>query len=119
MLAHYGVDVLDRRTSLRRVSVLLRRLPPGAWPVETSPASWSIESHLLASVLDSLAWLTYITVKAAGGKAREPKPVPRPNAPARPRGSVEGGGSGDADPIGWAGLARSLSENPAVVTRHG
>ena len=76
MLAHYRVDVLDRRTSLRRLYVLLRRLPPGAWPDQDSPLSWSVESHLIASVFDALAMLTYVTIRAAGGKAREPQPIP-------------------------------------------
>ena len=50
MQAAYGVDPAS--LTLRRFWVLLRRLPPGRWPVQDHPASWSVEAHLLASVVD-------------------------------------------------------------------
>ena len=78
MLAVYGVDVLDPSVTLRRIWVLGRRLPAGSWPEEHSPMSWSVEAHLLASVLDALAALTFITIKAAGGKPTKPTAFPRP-----------------------------------------
>ncbi len=110
MLGHYGVDTLSPGVSVRRVWVLLRRLPPGSWPNERSPMSWSLESHLLASVIDSLAVLTAITIRAAGGRPPTVKPVPRPKAaplaPTGPRTS-------------WSELAASLAGQRGVSVRRG
>ena len=76
MLAAYGVDTLDPRVSTRRVHVLLERLPPHA---RRGGEAWSIESELLAGVVDHLAMLTYVTQRAHGAKgATKPKPVKRP-----------------------------------------
>lgn len=107
MLAHYGVDVLDRRVSLRRIHVLLQRLPAGAWPDPDSPLSWSIESHLLAALVDSVGALIYVTLKAAGSKsAKQPRPVPRPKVPPRPPVAVPRTSGG---PSPWVTLARTLA----------
>jgi hypothetical protein len=79
MLAHYGVDVLDPAVSVRRVSVLLTRLPAGAWPDQMTAASWSIEAHLLARLVDAVGDLTWVTVAAnSKRKPRRPKPLDRP-----------------------------------------
>lgn len=75
MLAAYGVDVLDPGVSLRRVHVLLERLPPAA---RVQGEHWSTEAELLAHVLDALRDLTWITSTAYGGKSPQPKPVQRP-----------------------------------------
>jgi len=76
MLAAYGVDVLDPKVSLRRIHVLLQRLPPHA---RRGGEHWSVESELLAGVIDHLAMLTWVTLRANGSKnATKPKPVPRP-----------------------------------------
>jgi hypothetical protein len=85
MLAHYGIDTLSRKVTLRRIWVLLRRLPAGSWSDPESELSWSMESHLLASILDSLSALVYVTLKANGAKnAKQPRPVPRPKPKPRP-----------------------------------
>lgn len=108
MLAVFGVDVLDPRTSLRRIHVLMRRLPAGALPRVEAAAAWSVEAHLLAGVLDSLAALTYVTVKAHGGKPTRPKPVPRP-----------GQGQRAAAPMSWGQVGRALVSTDGMVVRRG
>jgi hypothetical protein len=76
MLAAFGVDVLDPRTSLRRVHVLLERLPPHA---RRGGEQWSTEAELLAGLTDHVAFLTFVTLRAHGAKsAKRPKPVRRP-----------------------------------------
>lgn len=118
MLAAYRVDVLDPTVTLRRIWVLARRLPAGSWPDQHSALSWSVEAHLLAGVLDALAALTFVTIKAYGGKPPKPKPFPRPRGrrdhesrftnretPVRPR-------------IPWTALAGELSKQPGVEVRH-
>jgi hypothetical protein len=76
--------------SLRRFRALLDGLPPHA----RSPGQeWSATDYLLAVIADQLAELTYVTVKAAGGKASRPKPLPRP-APAGGRQEHRGGEGG-------------------------
>jgi hypothetical protein len=82
MLAAYGVDVLDPGTSLRRVHVLLERLPPHA---RRGGEQWSTESELLASLIDHVAWLTWVTMRVNGGNGPKPKPVTRPPLRQRPR----------------------------------
>lgn len=79
LLARYGVDTLDPRTSLRRVAVLVRHLP-GGYLVE-GPGSWSIEDHLLATIADAVHQLLWVTVTVNSSKNRKPpriKPIPRP-----------------------------------------
>jgi len=89
-MAAYGVDVLDPRVSTRRVHVLLERLPPHA---RRGGESWSIEAELLAGVIDHLAMLTYVTLRAHGAKgATKPQPVKRP----RPRPAMAGDRGGQA-----------------------
>ena len=79
MLAHYGVDVLDPSVSVRRVWVLLSRLPAGSWPDTTTAAHWSTEAHLLARLNDAVSDLTWITVMAnSKKKPMRPKPMERP-----------------------------------------
>jgi hypothetical protein len=75
MMAAYGINTRDPRVSLRRVWVLAQRLPP-AFRLPGEP--WTEEAHLLALLVDHMAQLTYVTIKAAGGKATRPKPLPRP-----------------------------------------
>jgi hypothetical protein len=76
MLAAYGVDVLDPDVSTRRVKVLLDRVPPSA---RRGGEQWSTEADLLAALIDHVAYLTWVTLKAHGAKgAAKPKPVPRP-----------------------------------------
>lgn len=68
--------MLDPAVSTRRVHVLLAQLPPSA---RRGAQRWSTEAELLAAVVDHLAMLTYVTLKANGAKgARKPVPVPRP-----------------------------------------
>jgi hypothetical protein len=117
MLAAYGVDVRDPRTSLRRVHVLLDRLPPDA---RRGGEHWSIESELLAVLIDSVAQLTWITMRANGAKnARKPKPIPRPprhgdhppaGRPEPPREHPGGERSGGPRKLGsWSELGPALT----------
>jgi hypothetical protein len=118
MLAVYGVDVLDPRVTLRRLSSLVHRLPAGSWPDEKAAMSWSVEAHLLAGVMDSLAALTFVTVKAYGGKPPKPKPFPRP------RGATHDSRFTNREPpkprIPWSALVAELRKQPGVeVVTHG
>jgi hypothetical protein len=119
MLAHYGVDVLDPRVTLRRVKVLAERLPAGSWPDPDSAMSWSTETHMLAQLYDAVAALTYITIRAAGGKPAKPKPFPRPKGPRTARRPPQAASSASPAPSGWAGLARALAGTPGVVIHRG
>lgn len=84
MLATYGVDTLSPTVTPRRLWVLLQRLPPGAWPDPAVEASWSVEAYLLASAVDRLGELTWITAAVnskKGKQPKQPKPLPRPGKP--------------------------------------
>lgn len=118
-MAAYGVDVLDPRVSTRRVHVLLERLPPSG---RRGGEAWSIESELLAGVIDHLAMLTWITLRAHGAKgAAKPKPVQRPRRgamataarPPRSPGSPEGKAGS------WIEAGRMLAGIPGVVVSDG
>jgi hypothetical protein len=77
MMAVYGIDVLDASVSLRRIHVLSRRLPPGALP-RVDEGSWSNEAHLLARLNDAIDMLTWVVIRVAGSKAKQPEPLARP-----------------------------------------
>ncbi len=111
MLQVYGVDVLDRRTSTRRVWVLLNRLPPEARRIGEL---WSTEAELLAVLVDHLAGLTWITMKAHGAKnVPKPRPMPRPRSAAvRPAEPAVTAGTGKAG--SWLDAARQLGGMPGV-----
>lgn len=85
-MAHYGLDVLDPAVTPRRIHVLLARLPAGAWPEADSPASWSLEAHLLAATIDAVREVSWVTA-AANSKRPPPRPKPMP----RPGDRVKGG----------------------------
>jgi hypothetical protein len=123
--AYGGLDVRDPAVSLRRVWVLLERLPP---PGRQAGAPWSVEAELLALLADRVAELTYVTVKAAGGKAAKPKPLPRPPTPPglatpadqRPRQGISpppgpGPQDGAQRAGGWLAAAQQLAAIPGVV----
>jgi hypothetical protein len=124
MLAAYGVDVLDPQVSTRRVHVLLERLPP--WS-RLPGEQWSVEAELLAALIDHVAQLTYVTLKAAGAKgATQPTAVrrpprrlgPRPPAqqPADPRAEQQFGPGKTAS---WADAVKRMSVMPGVVISDG
>jgi hypothetical protein len=125
MLAAYGVDVLDPGVSLRRVHVLLERLPPHA---RRGGEQWSTEAELLAGLIDHVATLTWITMRANGSNASRPKPIERPpmrrrpkRAPApRPRralGHLEE--TGDEATASWADAIGAIAATDGVRVRHG
>lgn len=123
MLA-YGVDVLDPAVSPRRIAVLLEHLPPYA---RNFGEQWSTEAELLAVLIDHVADLTWVTLKAHGAKnVTRPRPVRRPTSD-RARLSGRGGGEsarntraiaapGSAKASSWADAARLLAAIPGVVT---
>lgn len=83
MQAVFGIDTLADGLTPRRMLVLLRRIPPGPFfPRHDHPSAWSEEAHLLASVIDSLGNLIWMTAQANSPKRRvpRPKPVTRPGA---------------------------------------
>lgn len=115
MLAAYGVDVLDPGVSPRRLWVLLQRLPPYA---RRGGESWSIESELLAGVIDHVAGLTYVVLQALGANAQKPQPVPRPRQRAA-AAAMPGAGEppGDGSPVKhktWADAMDALMKLPGV-----
>jgi hypothetical protein len=110
MLSTFGVDVLDPGVSLRRVHVLVRRLPPGSLTAVESPAAWSTEAHLLARLNEATDLLTWVLLRVNGSKARKPKPLPRP-------GVAEARRPADAPKMQWGALAGALAG--AGVTSNG
>jgi hypothetical protein len=119
MLQVYGVDVLDPRTSARRIAVLLDRLPPDA---RRFGEQWSTEAELLALLIDHVAALTWVTLKAHGAKnAPKPRPMPRPRRRAElgapPQGSRNGTGNEGAKAGSWADAAKMLAGIPGVKVR--
>jgi hypothetical protein len=122
MLAAYGIDVLDPQVSTRRVHVLLERLPP--WS-RLPGESWSVEAELLASVIDHLAQLTYVTLKAAGAKTvAQPTPVTRPRRrlsgppPPEPADRAEPGRA-PGQAASWGDAVKRLAVMPGVVIEDG
>lgn len=117
-MAAYGVDVLDRRVSPRRVQVLFDNLPPAYRRVGEE---WSTEAELLALLVDGVAELTYVTAKAAGGRAKRPKPIPRPKRRGPAGESAAPRSRRDDGPVKhrtWADAIASLAGMPGVsVTR--
>jgi hypothetical protein len=125
MLAAYGVDVLDPGTSLRRIHVLLERLPPHA---RRGGEQWSTEAELIATLIDHVSMLTWVTMRANGSNASQPKPLQRPpdrNAPRpqpgrRPRaaiGHVED--QGDEQTASWGDAIAAIAATDGVRVRHG
>lgn len=122
--------MLDPAVSLRRVAVLLEHLPPAA---RRGGEAWSAEADLLAGLIDHVAYLTWITIRAHGGKSGKPKPVKRPperrarrQAPAARRralpatSSGSSGSSGDAVKTGsWAEAIAEMAGNGGVRVRNG
>jgi hypothetical protein len=107
MLATYGVDVLDPRVTLRRLWSLAHRLPAGSWPDQTRPMAWSVEAQLIGGLIDAVAWLTYVTVRTAGGQMTKPKPFRRPWETASPRRTP------------WGELAAAVMAQDGVVMTDG
>lgn len=105
MLATYGVDPLDPSVSLRRIHVLLTRLPAGSVPAADTPAAWTIESHLLAGLIDSMNALIFVTLKAHGGRPTRPRPMPRPGARTQATGRQ----------VAWGDLRAALTSTGAVA----
>ena len=121
MAAAYGLDVRDPALSLRRFAVLLDHMPP----VFRRPGQeWSTEAELLALLVDAVANLTYVTMRASGAKnAPRPRPLPRPGSrhvragAAPPR--APGGSQSLAEPAAnsWLDAARQMAAIPGVVVR--
>lgn len=92
LLRYYGVDLLDwhRETlSSRRLSVLVRHLPPDSAFVrarEGEAAEWRLTDHLLAAVVDHLAIANWMYASVNRDEYADPPeapvPVPRPGAEA-------------------------------------
>ena len=117
MLAAYGVDTLDAGVTPRRVWVLANRLPPHA---RRLGEQWSTEAELLAVLVDTVAALTWVTMRAHGAKSvRRPRPIPRPPArPRRPVAAATGPPAGEPGAGGWAAFADALT-GTAGVRVHG
>jgi hypothetical protein len=114
----FGVDVLDPQVSTRRVSDLLRRLPPSAL---RGGELWSTEADLLAVLIDQVAILTWVTLRANGAKrAPKPRPLPRPGsrwAQQPPAPAQDGAGARKAGT--WAEAAQALAGMPGMAVDGG
>jgi hypothetical protein len=122
-MAAFGVDVLDPAVSTRRVAVLLERIPPAA---RRPGEAWSVEAELLAVLVDQVASLTYVTLRAAGAKnVAKPRPIPRPSSPAAARKGPQRPAQGPPEasqPVragSWADAARMLAALPGMSVRRG
>jgi hypothetical protein len=123
LLSAYGVDSLSPDVSLRRIWVLVNRLPPS---YRTPGEHWSTESELLALLIDHVAQLTWITLRANGAKANKPKPLPRPPArsvsgpmaPSAPPRATPAA-RGPAPSATWADAISKLAGLPSVEVHHG
>ena len=110
----FGVDVLDPQVSTRRVSDLLRRLPPSALK---GGELWSTEADLLAVLVDQVAILTWVTLRANGAKrAPRPRPLPRPGS----RWAQQAPGPAQDEATGrragtWAEAAQALAGMPGMA----
>jgi hypothetical protein len=125
MLAAYGVDVLDPGVSVRRVHVLLERLPPHA---RRGGEQWSTEAELLATVIDHVAMLTYVMLRANGANAAKPKPIERPKLRKRPKRATaprprravgRSEDQGDEPTASWADAIEAIAGSPGVRVRDG
>lgn len=77
LLRVYGLD--PHSITLRRLQVLVRRLPLGDWKKDSGPASWSEEAYLLANVVDAVNQVAWITAQINSRKRiPPPKPLDRP-----------------------------------------
>ena len=116
-MAAYGVDVLDPGVSLRRIWVLANRLPPWA---RLPGEDWSAETHMLATLVDHVANLTWVTVQAAGGTgAQRPRPIPRPS-PAVHAQAAPGPSRATAEQAPtWAAAIEQIAGMPGVQVNHG
>lgn len=104
MMACYGVDVLAPGLSMRRLWVLLKRLPPYARIGADDTQRWSQESYLLAAVIDAVQNLTYVTTQVwSKSKVKPPKPIPRPGDRATSR-------PGTQQVTGWRKVLRALGQ---------
>jgi len=70
---------------------MVENLPPGnARTRKLRGHAWGDLEYLLAAVVDRIGENTAATVRALGGKAKVPKPVPRPGAGPKPMGDRGG-----------------------------
>lgn len=79
----YGRDLIGEfwrgEVSLRQLRVLVQQLPPGgALYRAVNGHGWLDAEYLLAQLLDDVRRIPTAVIRAAGGKARDPKPIKRP-----------------------------------------
>lgn len=90
----YGRDLSDVMTgalSLRKLDNLIAHLPANSAThrsVHGPSADWSTGEHLMATIVDLLAWANF---QRARGKGTRPKPLKRPGA--ERRGETHFGGT--------------------------
>ena len=121
-MAAYRLDVLDPAVTPRRIVVLTDRLPP--WAISPGD-TWGAEAELLALLVDHVAQLTWVTLKAAGSKSvSKPRPIPRPARRVRSPGAASSGPrSGAPGPAvpgktgSWAEAAAQLAAIPGVIVQ--
>lgn len=107
MLRYYTLDLHDLGTdrfTWRRLGALIRYLPREASTVQEilgDEARWSDNEHLLALVVDSVAYLGWMFagVHAKNAPKRPPDPVRRP---------------GDVSTVAGMTLTRNLSEHTEI-----
>jgi hypothetical protein len=117
LLAAYGIDSLDPEVSTRRVHVLLERLPP---QFRAPGEQWSVEAELLAALIDQVAQLTWITLRANGAQsAARPRPIPRPARRHRPEPPAAQPRGDEGKAGSWIEAGRMLAGMRGVVVNRG
>jgi hypothetical protein len=99
---------MDTDVTLRRVALCLGALPAGEWPEQDHAGSWTVTDYLLASLIDEVRQLTWLTAKANGAKQLErPAPMYRPGtSKAKPQPKKQS----------WGDFARQLA---SIAKRNG
>lgn len=84
------LELIDQLPSASRYSEAVVNHPEYAKQLAEAPepseawtprqAEFGLTEHLLTNISDQLQVLTVVTLKAAGGKPGDPKPMPRPKS---------------------------------------
>lgn len=101
LLRVYNLD--PHSITLRRLQVLLHRLPMGTWKKDHGPASWSEEAYLMANVIDAVNQVSWVVAQS---NSRKKIPMPKPFL--RP-------GQEDKKKLSWTDLAAQMAGMEGVI----
>ena len=86
-------DLGSDRFTWGDLKAILAHLPQSSayWRArEPEKSRWGVGEYLLASIADSLRWLVWAKTKDAKRRRNLPKPIPRPGADKRSKGTFNG-----------------------------